>query len=96
MIVQRSGERWVLDAKYKLGFGDEARIDRFQMCAYVLAFEADRASLVYPTATIAPGVRRLLSTVVFGRRIPVDASALPMAAGPARCRELLSEIIRTH
>ena len=48
VIVERGKSRWVLDAKYKCEFGDESRIDRFQMCAYAVAFDADRVSLVYP------------------------------------------------
>ena len=41
MIVERANARWVLDAKYKCEFGDESRVDRFQMCTYALVFDAD-------------------------------------------------------
>ena len=95
VIVQRPGARWVLDAKYKREFADESRIDRFQMCAYAVAFDADRVSLVYPTSmdTRIP-LRDLLSTTVGGRSLRIDSLALPMNAGPETCREALAAIIR--
>ncbi len=92
VIVERAGQRWVLDAKYKRDFGEESRTDRFQVCAYALAFDADRASLVYPTASPTVPVRRLLSTTVFGKRIEIDSLALPFAAGPERCCAALADI----
>ncbi len=92
VIVCRSGERWILDAKYKRGFGDESRVDRFQMCAYALAFDADRVSIVYPTATCARPVRRLLAATVGGKVVRIDSFELPMAAGPDDCREALASI----
>ena len=52
-MLENNLERWVLDAKYKRAFGVESREDRFQMCAYAVAFNADRATLVYPTASDA-------------------------------------------
>ncbi len=38
ILLMRNDERWVLDAKYKRDFGNESRNDRFQMCAYAIAF----------------------------------------------------------
>ena len=80
VIVERANARWVLDAKYKCEFGDESRVDRFQMCTYAVVFDADRVSLVYPTAT-APGTacRVLLSTHVRGKPLTVDSLAIPLA-----------------
>ena len=95
VIVQRPGARWVLDAKYKREFGDESRIDRFQMCAYAVAFDADRVSLVYPTSMDTRiALRDLLSTTVGGKSLRIDSLALPMDAGPETCREALAAIIR--
>jgi 5-methylcytosine-specific restriction endonuclease McrBC regulatory subunit McrC len=51
-ILRRGADRWVLDAKYKCSYGNESRNDRFQMCAYILAFGATRATLVYPVANV--------------------------------------------
>ncbi len=96
VIVQRPGARWVLDAKYKREFADESRIDRFQMCAYAVAFDADRVSLVYPTSMDTRIAHRdLLSTTVGGRSLRIDSLALPMDAGPETCREALAAIIRS-
>lgn len=96
VIVQRLGARWVLDAKYKREFADESRIDRFQMCAYAVAFDADRVSLAYPTSMGARIAHRdLLSRTVRGRILRIDSLALPMDAGPETCREALAVIIRT-
>lgn len=94
VIVERSGARWVLDAKYKREFGDENRVDRFQMCAYAIAFDAGRASLVYPMAEGPSSYRKLLSTVVSGRIVRIDSIGLPMAAGPESCLALLASIVR--
>ena len=90
-IVQRAGARWLLDAKYKCEFGDESRVDRFQMFAYAVGFDADRVSLVYPTATAhSAGPRVLLSTSVGGKPLTIDSLALPLAAGPEVCRSALA------
>jgi len=86
VIVERPGFRWVLDAKYKREFGDESRTDRFQMCAYAVAFDADRVSLVYPTASGGlAGPRKLLSASIGGKHLCIDSLALPMADGPDAC-----------
>jgi hypothetical protein len=90
LIVEQLGARWVLDAKYKREFGDESRLDRFQMCAYAVAFDADRVSLVYPTATRAVAARNLLSTTFGGKRLRIDSFELPMIAGPEACRAALA------
>jgi 5-methylcytosine-specific restriction endonuclease McrBC regulatory subunit McrC len=92
VIAQRSDMRWVLDAKYKREFGDESRVDRFQMCAYAVAFDADRVSLVYPTGTNAVAARDLLSTTIGGKRLLIDSLALPMAAGPEACSAALASM----
>jgi len=91
VIAQRAGARWLLDAKYKCEFGDESRVDRFQMCAYAVGFDADRVSLVYPTAASqSAGSRVLLSTSVGGKPLTIDSLALPLAAGPEACRSALA------
>jgi McrBC 5-methylcytosine restriction system component len=90
VIGECDGLRWVLDAKYKRAFGDESRVDRFQMCAYAVAFNADRASLVYPTAREATSVVRCLLSTTFGAKaIVVDSIELPMAEGPKVCTTAL-------
>lgn len=94
VIGERDDLRWVLDAKYKRAFGNEAPDDRVQMCAYALAFEADRVSLTYPTApgSMASGVRTLLGATIGNRRVLIDSVELPMWAGPTRCMMALKEI----
>jgi hypothetical protein len=93
VIIELAGTRWLLDAKYKCEFGDESRIDRFQMCAYAVHFDADRATLVYPTDTPhGTGHRVLLSTRVGGKPLIIDSVALPFAAGPVACRSALALI----
>lgn len=94
VMVERSGERWVLDAKYKREFGDESRTDRFQMCAYAVAFDAVRVSLVYPTTERLVAPRTLLSTAVNGRPLQIDSIGLPMADGPESCLAVLAAIVR--
>ena len=90
VMVERHGVRWVLDAKYKRGYGDEARTDRFQMCAYAVGFFADRVTLVYPTGSgHSAKTRLLLNTIMGGHSITVDSVELPMAEGPATCMEAL-------
>ena len=88
--------RWVLDAKYKRAFGNESRTDRFQMCAYAVAFDADRVSLVYPTAhSVMPiSVRPLLTAKVGRKMILIDSIDLPMSAGPKACRIALEQCMR--
>ncbi len=89
-IVERAGKRWVLDGKYKNEFGIESRADRFQMCAYAVAFDADRISLVYPNESLSP-IRRLLSASVGSKQLIIDSLALPMRMGPEKC---CSELIK--
>jgi 5-methylcytosine-specific restriction endonuclease McrBC regulatory subunit McrC len=90
VILQRGASRWVLDAKYKCQFADESRSDRFQMCAYAVAFDADRVTLVYPTATSQSAARELLRTMVGSKHLLIDSLALPMSAGPDACRAALA------
>jgi hypothetical protein len=92
VMVQRVGWRWVLDAKYKREFADESRADRFQMCAYAVAFDADRVTLVYPTAASNAVTRELLRTTVGGMPLLIDSVALPMATGPKACLAALGSI----
>jgi hypothetical protein len=93
VIGERDDLRWVLDAKYKRAFGNESRVDRFQMCAYAVAFDADRTSLVYPTAPQATSAVRCLLSATFGAKaIVVDSIDLPMAAGPEVCMTALMGI----
>lgn len=80
----------VFDAKYKRAYGAESREDRFQIAAYAMAFGAVTATLVYPTATTEPRLRRLLRTAVPGtQRSDVYSIELPMAHGPAACASAL-------
>jgi hypothetical protein len=92
VIAERAGARWVLDAKYKREYGDESRMDRFQMCAYAVAFDADRVSMVYPTASSTGLVRDLLHATIGNRTLCIDSLALPMAAGPETCLAALAAI----
>jgi 5-methylcytosine-specific restriction endonuclease McrBC regulatory subunit McrC len=96
VMAERNSTRWVLDAKYKRAFANESRGDRFQMCAYAVAFDADRASLVYPTAAgeTPVRVRPLLTATVGSKMILIDSIDLPMRAGPKKCRAALTEIVR--
>ena len=90
VILASDSRRWVLDAKYKRDYGDEGRNDRFQMTAYAMAFDARRATLVYPTA--APPRARwrlLLAGQIGGQPTTIDSVELPMAAGPLACRAAL-------
>lgn len=90
VILSSGARRWVLDAKYKRGYGDEERNDRFQMTAYAMAFDARRATLAYPTAeTERPRWRLLLAGQIGGQPTTIDSLELPMAKGPAACREAL-------
>jgi len=91
-IVLRAASRWVLDAKYKREFADESRADRFQMCAYAVAFDADRVTLVYPTSAADAATRELLRTTVGGKHLLIDSLALPMTAGPEACRTAFASI----
>ena len=90
VILASGARRWVLDAKYKRGYGDEERNDRFQMTAYAMAFNARRATLVYPTAE-SPRARwrLLLAGQIGGQPTTIDSIELPMAAGPVTCRAAL-------
>lgn len=91
VIVERASARWLLDAKYKCEFGDESRVDRFQMCTYAVVFDADRVSLVYPTSRPRGNqFRVLLSTHVGGKPLLIDSLALPISAGPEACRAALA------
>ena len=89
-LLERSGDRWVLDAKYKRDFANEGRNDRFQMCAYAVGFRAARATLVYPFRGQQPGAYRQLLRAELGEwDILIDSVALPMAKGPDECKEQL-------
>ncbi|MBC8872586.1 MAG: hypothetical protein H8E44_24390 [Planctomycetes bacterium] len=97
VMVERDGLRWVLDAKYKRGYGDEARHDRFQMCAYAVGFSADRVTLVYPTgAGSSTNTRLLLSTIIGSHPVTVDSVELPMANGPGSCLEALRSLCESN
>ena len=95
VIVERRGKSWILDAKYKREFGNESRADRFQVCAYAVAFDAAHASLVYPTVEDQVPVRQLLSTTVSGRPLRIDSIGLPMFAGPEKCLAVLASLTRS-
>ena len=94
LLESAAGVRWVLDAKYKRGYGDEHREDRFQACTYAVAFEAERGALVYPTAEGPAGRSRLLlSGHVNAKPVRIESIELPMAAGPEACRAALLELM---
>jgi 5-methylcytosine-specific restriction endonuclease McrBC regulatory subunit McrC len=94
VILKKTERRWVLDAKYKREFGNEGRTDRFQMCAYAIGFDANRVSLVYPTAMASFDARRIILKATVGERaLEIDSLALPMAEGPQACLKRLAEII---
>ena len=78
-------DRVVFDAKYKRGYGDESRDDRFQMAAYAMGFGASAAVLVYPTAVADERHRCLLRTAFPGVASRIVSLELPMARGPEAC-----------
>ena len=92
-IVERAGRRWVLDGKYKNEFGIESRADRFQMCAYAVAFDADRISLVSPGESLTP-IRKLLCTTIGAKQLTIDSLSLPMRLGPEACSSALMMLAR--
>jgi 5-methylcytosine-specific restriction endonuclease McrBC regulatory subunit McrC len=94
LLESPAGGRWVLDAKYKRGYGDEDRDDRFQACAYAVAFEAGKGALVYPTAEGRAGRSRLLLSGYVGERpVTIESVELPLGAGPEACREAFCGIL---
>ena len=93
LLAESGLSRWVLDAKYKRAFGNESRTDRFQMCAYAVGFNAERATLVYPTAKGQSfDTNILLNATVNSQQIVIDSLELPMVAGPEACKVALIEI----
>ena len=93
VMLEQGAERWVLDAKYKRAFCSESRADRFQMCAYALAFHADRVTLVYPTANEGDhAVRTLLCTTVGTKTVLIDSMNLPMSSGHQACMAALMSL----
>jgi len=95
VMAEHEDQRWVLDAKYKRAFGNESRADRFQMCAYAVAFDADVVSLVYPLAKFGSQRRILLGTRVGQKHVTIDSINLPMCAGPESCKAALIELSET-
>jgi 5-methylcytosine-specific restriction endonuclease McrBC regulatory subunit McrC len=94
LLVNSQGERWVLDAKYKRGFGNESRQDRFQMCAYLIAFRASRATLIYPDGVgHSSSLRVLLRDILGGMTVVIDSIALSMANGPGYCKNQLQSLL---
>jgi 5-methylcytosine-specific restriction endonuclease McrBC regulatory subunit McrC len=93
VILEQRGARWVLDAKYKRSFGAESRADRFQLCAYAVAFNADRGTLVYPTARGNEyHARRLLATTIGAKEVVIDSMELPMTSGPGACLNAIQRV----
>ncbi len=93
VVLEQHALRWVLDAKYKHAFCSESREDRFQMCAYAVAFHADRVTLVYPTASNGdPAVRTLMCRSVGTKRVLIDSMNLPMSSGPKACMNALIQV----
>ena len=70
-------------------------LDRFQMCAYAIAFNADRVTLVYPTLANG-GVehRPILNATVGGKEIVIDSIDLPMQSGPQSCKDALLQFLQ--
>jgi hypothetical protein len=90
VLAERGSCHWVIDAKYKLGFADESRDDRFQMCAYAVGFSAERATLAYPSGMDALAqCRLLLNADIVGHSVRVDSVELPMVKGPEACKEAI-------
>jgi 5-methylcytosine-specific restriction endonuclease McrBC regulatory subunit McrC len=85
LILERQDQRAVLDAKYKCDFGNESRTDRFQVCAYAIAFDSKTVTLVYPQESTI-GTRKLLETDFGSNNVKVWSVTLPMNQGPATCR----------
>ena len=95
VMLERNLDRWVLDAKYKRAYGCESREDRFQMCAYAVAFNADRATLVYPTASHGKSATRtLLATSIGTKNVIIDSVDLPMCSGPQACMDALIQLCK--
>ncbi|MBN2496936.1 MAG: hypothetical protein JXR96_20260 [Deltaproteobacteria bacterium] len=98
MVQHPSHERIILDAKYKCGYGHESREDCFQMCAYLLAFKARTALLVYPTGMGNP--RTLLQSDLVPSGATILSMELPMAKGPAECeaqmRQIMNQVADDH
>lgn len=92
LMLVRGGERMVLDAKYKCDFGKESREDRFQICAYAIAFDASKVALAFPEQS-EQGVRRLLETTFGKCSISVSSMSLPMTLGPSKCKALIRELV---
>ena len=69
VILKKQDTRWVLDAKYKREFGNEGRVDRFQMCAYGIGFDANRVSLVYPTSSTPGNCQRTILIATEARQL---------------------------
>jgi len=89
-LLVHGSDRWVLDAKYKRGFGNEDRNDRFPMCAYAAGFQAERATLVYPTQCGRKSSRRVLLDTTYGNRpLLIESLACEIADGPERCKKTL-------
>ncbi|MCP4476953.1 MAG: hypothetical protein GY818_02565 [Planctomycetaceae bacterium] len=93
VMLMKDKQRWILDAKYKRAFGNESRVDRFQMCAYAVAFDAERVSLVYPTSQGIAQHRVLLNTMVGSKPMLIDSINLPMSSGCDQCREALKTLV---
>lgn len=92
VMAENDDQCWVLDAKYKRAFGNESRTDRFQMCAYAVAFDADRVSLVYPLGHSRYQRRTLLEAVVGAKTVIIDSINLPMCDGPEICKTALIDL----
>jgi len=65
------------------------------MCAYAVAFDAGRVSLVYPTAAgpAKATVRLLLKATVGTKTVVIDSIDLPMGEGPQMCLTALQNLM---
>jgi 5-methylcytosine-specific restriction endonuclease McrBC regulatory subunit McrC len=93
LLRSADGSSLVLDAKYKRQYGVEDRSDRFQIATYCLAFGAGTGVLIYPIVdeTQPSENRLLLRSSLAGAPAEIRSLALPIAAGPLRCAQVLSQ-----
>lgn len=97
VLLRKGGNRKVFDAKYKCDYGQESRVDRFQMCAYALAFNAQNVVLVYPSDRGLPDpYRLLLRHETPDSSFTIGSMFLSMRQGPATCRTQLQSAFETE
>lgn len=94
VLLRKGATRKILDAKYKCDYGQESRVDRFQMCAYALAFNAQNVVLVYPSDRGQHDPYRvLLQHEASGSLFRIGSMFLSMPDGPTICRIQLQNVL---